>query len=63
MSCVLFARVVARLSRVSCRALLTHVARISYVDHGYSAASARDNKWFSIINTHVNNVNSSGHIF
>jgi hypothetical protein len=27
------------------------------------AASARDNKLFSLIDTHVNNVNSSGRIF
>ena len=35
----------------------------SRVDHACRAASARDNKLFSFINTHVNNVNSSGHIF
>jgi hypothetical protein len=31
--------------------------------HVCRAASARDNKLFSLINTRVNNVNSSGHIF
>ena len=33
------------------------------VDHAGRATSARDNKLFSLIITHVNNVNSSGHIF
>jgi hypothetical protein len=70
---VLFARVVVRHShalshavpvcRASCCALLAHVAHISRVDHECHAASARDNKLFSLINTQVNNVNSSGHIF
>jgi hypothetical protein len=65
-----FARVVVRRShassravrvgRASCRALL---ARISHVDHMWRAMFARDNKLFSLINTHFNNVNSSGHIF
>jgi hypothetical protein len=41
----------------------SRVARISRVDHVCRAASARDNKLFSRINTHVNNVNSSGLIF
>jgi hypothetical protein len=45
---VLFARVVARRSRVS--RVLPHVAtRISYVEHGYGAASARDNKTLMLI--------------
>jgi hypothetical protein len=70
---MLFARVVVRhshaLSRVvpvcraSCCVLLAHVARISRVDYGCHAASARDNKLFSLINTQFNNVNLSGHIF
>ena len=47
-----FARVVTRRVRASSRD-----------DHVCRAASARDNKLFSLINTHVNNVNSSGHIF
>jgi hypothetical protein len=38
-------------------------ARISRVDHVCRAASTLDNKLFSPINTHVNNVNSSCHIF
>jgi hypothetical protein len=47
----------------SCHASGSRVARISRVDHVCRAASARDNKLFSFINTHVNNVISSGHIF
>jgi hypothetical protein len=39
------------------------LARISRVDHMCRAESARDNKLFSLINTHVNKVNSSCHIF
>jgi hypothetical protein len=39
------------------------VARISCVDHVCRAASARYNKLCSLINTHVNNINSSGRIF
>jgi hypothetical protein len=39
------------------------VAHISRIDHVCRAASTRDNKLFSLINTHVDNVNSSGHIF
>jgi hypothetical protein len=35
----------------------------SRVDHGCRAGSARDNKLFSLLNTHVNEFNSSGHIF
>jgi hypothetical protein len=46
--------------RSPCRASL---ARITRVDHMCRATSTRDNKLFSLINTHVNNVNSSGHIF
>jgi hypothetical protein len=46
--------------RLACRASL---ARISHVDHMCRAESARDNKLFSLINTHVNKVNSSHHIF
>jgi predicted alpha/beta hydrolase family esterase len=47
-----FTRVVARRVRASSRD-----------DHVCRATSARDNKLFSFINTHVSNVNSSGHIF
>jgi hypothetical protein len=46
--------------RLPCRASL---ALISRVDHVGRAASTRDNKLFSLIITHVNNVNMSGHIF
>ena len=46
--------------RLPCR---TSLARISRVDHVCRVMSARDNKLFSLINTHVNKVNSSGHIF
>jgi hypothetical protein len=35
----------------------------SRVDHVCRAASAQDNKLLSLINSHVNNVNSSGHMF
>jgi hypothetical protein len=69
LSHVLFAHVVTRrlcVSRVlfTCVArLVAHVARISRVNHVCRAASARDKKLFSLINTHVNNVNSLGHIF
>ena len=44
-----------------CRVLFVRI--ISRVDHVCRAASARDNKLFSLIITHVTNVNSSGHIF
>jgi hypothetical protein len=37
--------------------------RISRVDHVCRTTSTRDNKLFLLINTHVNNVNSSDHIF
>jgi hypothetical protein len=67
---MLFARVVAcrshalssafRVCRASRHALL---ARISRVDQVGRAVSARDNKLFSIIITHVNKINSSGYIF
>jgi hypothetical protein len=46
--------------RLPCRASL---ACISCVDHACRTASARNNKLFSLTNTHVNNVNLSGHIF
>jgi hypothetical protein len=46
--------------RLPCHASLACILR---VDHVCGAASARDNKLFSLINTHVSNVNSSGHIF
>jgi hypothetical protein len=49
---VLFTHVVAR--RVSASSRDDHVCR---------AVFARDNKLFSLINTHVSNVNSSGLIF
>jgi hypothetical protein len=49
--------------RASCRVLLAPVARISHVYHVCHVASARDNKLFSLISTHVNNVSLSGHIF
>jgi hypothetical protein len=39
------------------------LACILRVDHVCRATSARDNKLFSFINTHVSNLNSSGHIF
>jgi hypothetical protein len=48
-----------RVCRASRRALLV---RISHVDHVCHAASARGNKLFSLISTHVSNANSSGHI-
>jgi hypothetical protein len=44
-------------------ALLRIVARISRVDDAGRATSARDNKLFSLMNTHVNNVNLAGFIF
>ena len=49
--------------RVVSRAVHALFCIVSRVDHVCRAASARDNKLFSLINTHVNNVNSSGHIF
>ena len=64
---VLFAHVVS-LSFACCLRVIVipsrvRVAHISRIDHVCRAASARDNKLFSLINTHVNNVNSSGRIF
>jgi hypothetical protein len=44
------------------RAFGSRVARISRVNHVSRAASACDNKLFLLINTHVNNINSSDHI-
>jgi hypothetical protein len=38
-------------------------ARILRVDHVCRMASARDNKLFSLMNTRVDNLNSSGPIF
>ena len=65
--------VVAYYSRAVCasstflRAFVPHiwfaVARISRVNYACRAASSRDNKLFSLIDTHVNNVNLSGRIF
>ena len=46
-----------------CRASGSRVARISCIDHLGRVAFARDNKLFSLIITHDNNVNLSGHIF
>jgi hypothetical protein len=45
---------------LTCR---TSLARISRVDHVCRASSVRDNKLFSLINTHVNNTNWPCHIF
>jgi hypothetical protein len=69
LSRVLFARIVtcrlcvSRVPFTCATRLVTHVACISFVDHVCRATSSRDNKLFSLINTHINNVNSSGHIF
>jgi hypothetical protein len=46
--------------RSPCRASFT---RISRVDDAGRTTSAHDNKLFTLTNTHVNNVNLSGHIF
>jgi hypothetical protein len=46
--------------RLTCRASLE---RFSRVDHVCCASYVRDNKLFSLINTHVNNINWSCHIF
>jgi hypothetical protein len=54
-NCALFARRRCSFAR-SCRA--SGVARISCVDRVCRAASARDSNFFSLVNTHVNNVNS-----
>jgi hypothetical protein len=56
-------RVARAVVRVVSRAIHALFCTVSRVDHVCRAASARDNKLFSRINTHVNNVNSSGHIF
>jgi hypothetical protein len=58
MSCVRVACAICT-CRLPCRTSLT---RISRVDHVGRATSARDNKLFSLIITHVNNVNLLGHI-
>jgi hypothetical protein len=69
MSRVLFAHVVtcrlcvSRVPFTHATRLVTHVAGISCVDHVCRVTSARDNKLSSLINTHINNVNLSGHIF
>jgi hypothetical protein len=63
-----FARVVTRrvyasrvpFARVACLAVRRRVSRVVHVCR---AVSMRDNKLFLLINTHVNNGNSSGHIF
>jgi hypothetical protein len=62
LSCALF-RVPRAVSRVA-RAVRTrcHVL-VSCVNHMCRAVSACHNKLFSFIITHVNNVNSSGHMF
>jgi hypothetical protein len=49
--------------RVVSRAVHALFYTVSRVDHVCHAAFARDNKLFSLTNTHVNNVNLSGHIF
>jgi hypothetical protein len=67
---VLFACVVTRrlrasrvpFTRVACLAHAS-LARILCVDHMCRVASARDNKLFSLMNTRVDNVNLSSHIF
>jgi hypothetical protein len=41
----------------------TSFAHISRVDDAGRTTSSRDNKLFSLMNTHVNNVNLSGFIF
>ena len=51
---------VMRVVRTRCRAPF---AGISRVNHVCRATFERDIKLFSRINTHVNNVNLSGHIF
>jgi hypothetical protein len=58
-----FVASIARVVLTRCRAPFTCVARISRVDHACRAVSARDNKLFSHINTHVNDVNTSDYIF
>jgi predicted alpha/beta hydrolase family esterase len=56
--------VVLRVSRVPfTRVVARRVRASSRDDHVCRMTSARYNKLFSFINTHVSNVNSSGHIF
>jgi hypothetical protein len=56
-------RVVHARSRVASRVSCDVVRIVSRDDHECRTTSARDNKLFSLTNTHVNNVNLSGHIF
>jgi hypothetical protein len=57
------ARVVLRVSRVSfSRIVKRRVHALSRDDHVCRATSARDNKLLSLIDIHVNNINSSGRI-
>jgi hypothetical protein len=56
---ILFARCLCVIDIPSC----VRVVRMSRVDHVCREASARYNKLCSLINIHVNNVNSSGRIF
>jgi hypothetical protein len=53
----------ARAEALFCARQLISFASISHVDHVYPVASTRDNKLFSLTNTHVNNANLSGRIF
>jgi hypothetical protein len=53
-------RHVVRVCHASYHASFACISRVDHVSH---AASAHDNKLFSHINTHVNNINSSGLIF
>jgi hypothetical protein len=50
-------------SRACCFACRVSRVLLSRVIHFCRAVSARDNKLFLLINTHVNNVNLLGHIF
>jgi hypothetical protein len=57
------ARVVLHVSRVPFSRIATRRVRaLSRDDHVCRAASARGNKLFSLISTHVSNANSSSHI-
>jgi hypothetical protein len=56
LACVTYATYTCR---SPCRASF---ARISRVDDAGRTTSARDNKWFSLTNTHVSDVKSSSHI-
>jgi hypothetical protein len=48
----------------SCRSpFRASFTRISRVDDAGCTTFARDNKLFTLTNTHVNNINLSGHIF